>query len=76
MITNNSITYEARLYAKDLEAEIIADIEQGEIRKVYKTKTLINRNQGKSLSIIYAIITCDSSLIPDIQSKELKRTNG
>ena len=75
VITNNSVTYEARLYAKELGVEIIADIEQEEMRQVIKTKTLINRNQGKLLSIMYAIIIHDKTLIPDIQSKESKRSN-
>ena len=75
VITNNSVTYEARLYAKELGVEIIADIEQEEMRQVIKTKTLINRNQGKLLSIMYAIIIHDKTLIPDIQSKEPKRSN-
>ena len=70
VITNNSVTSEARLYAKELGVEIIADIEQEEMKQVMKTKTLINRNQGKLLSIMYAIITNDHSLIPDIQSQE------
>ena len=68
VITNNSVTYEARLYAKELGVEIIADIEQEEMRQVIKTKTLINRNQGKLLSIMYAKIMNDPGLIPDIQS--------
>ena len=75
VITNNSVTHEARLYAKELGVEIIADIEQEEMRQVIKTKTLINRNQGKLLSIMYAIIIHDKTLIPDIQSKEPKRSN-
>lgn len=75
VITNNSVTYEARLYAKELGVEIIADIEKEEMRQVIKTKTLINRNQGKLLSIMYAIIIHDKTLIPDIQSKEPKRSN-
>lgn len=75
VITNNSVTHEARIYAKELGVEIIADIEQEEMRQVIKTKTLINRNQGKLLSIMYAIIIHDKTLIPDIQSKEPKRSN-
>ena len=75
VITNNSVTYEARLYAKELGVEIISDIEKEEMRQVIKTKTLINRNQGKLLSIMYAIIIHDKTLIPDIQSKEPKRSN-
>ena len=70
VITNNSVTFEARLYAKELGVEIIGDIEQEEMRHVFKTKTLINRNQGKLLSIMYAIIMNDPGLIPDIQSQE------
>ena len=70
VIKNNYVTSEARLYAKELGVEIIADIEQEEMKQVMKTKTLINRNQGKLLSIMYAIITNDHSLIPDIQSQE------
>lgn len=75
VITNNSVTYEARIYAKELGVEIIGDIEKEEMRQVIKTKTLINRNQGKLLSIMYAIIIHDKTLIPDIQSKESKRSN-
>ena len=75
VITNNSVTYEARIYAKKLGVEIIGDIEKEEMRQVIKTKTLINRNQGKLLSIMYAIIIHDKTLIPDIQSKEPKRSN-
>lgn len=75
VITNNSVTYEARIYAKKLGVEIIGDIEKEEMRQVIKTKTLINRNQGKLLSIMYAIIIHDKTLIPDIQSKESKRSN-
>ena len=70
MITNNSVTFEARLYAKELGVEIIGDIEQEEMRQVFKTKTLINRNQGKLLSIMYARLMNDPGLIPDIQSQE------
>lgn len=70
VITNNSVTFEARLYAKELGVEIIADIEQEEMRQVIRTKTLINRNQGKLLSIMYAKIMNDPGLIPDIQSQE------
>lgn len=70
VITNNSVTSEARLYAKELGVEIIADIEREELREVYKSKILVNRNHGKLLSIMYAIITHDSSLIPDIIPKE------
>ena len=40
------------------------------MRQVIKTKTLINRNQGKLLSIMYAKIMNDPGLIPDIQSQE------
>lgn len=75
VITNNSVTYEARIYDKELGVEIIGDIEKEEMRQVIKTKTLINRNQGKLLSIMYAIIIHDKTLIPDIQSKESKRSN-
>lgn len=70
VITNNSVTFEARLYAKELGVEIIGDIEQEEMRQVFKTKTLINRNQGKLLSIMYAKLMNDPGLIPDIQSQE------
>lgn len=49
VITNNAVTREARLYAKRLGVEIIADAEWTEIKQVAKDKKVTNPNQHHGL---------------------------
>lgn len=49
VITNNHVTAEARIYAKRVGVEIIADAEWQEIEQVYKAKKIINPNPHKGL---------------------------
>lgn len=46
VITNNTATTEARLVAKKLKVEIIADAEWTELQQVYNSKRVINHHQG------------------------------
>lgn len=46
VITNNTATAEARLVAKKLKVEIIADAEWVELQQVYNSKRIINHHQG------------------------------
>lgn len=64
VITNNSVTRNARLYAKQVGVEIIADMEWIEISDVEKTKVVTNRNHGTLMSTILSLITSDDSLLP------------
>ena len=49
VITNNGITAMARLYAKKLGVEVIADMEWLEFEQVYKTKHIYNPNPHNGL---------------------------
>ena len=49
LITNNAVTREARLYAKRLGVEIIADAEWTEIKRVLKDREVTNPNQHRGL---------------------------
>lgn len=64
VITNNTVSYEARLYAKELGVEIIADMEWNELLNVGKEKVAVNRNQGSLMKILLSYATKDSSLMP------------
>lgn len=64
VITNNSISSEARLYAKKLGVEIIADIEWVEIQEVLRTQMVVNRNHDSLMMIMLSQIVSDKSLIP------------
>lgn len=57
VITNNRVTREARLYAKRLGVEIIADAEWAEFRQIYQDKQVVNPNTHHGLfGIIIATI--------------------
>lgn len=49
VITNNTMTAEARKYAKKANVEIIADIEWGILRQVYETGTMIDKSYQSGL---------------------------
>ena len=49
LITNNAVTREARLYAKRLGVEVIADAEWTEIKQVAKDGQVTNPNQNHGL---------------------------
>lgn len=64
VITNNRVTADARIYAKRLGVEIIADAEWLEIKQVYKTKKIINPNPHKGLmGILLAYIVRDKDYL-------------
>lgn len=63
VITNNSITADARIYAKALGVEIIADVELQEIEQVYRSKKLINNRHKGLKGIILATIVKDNDLL-------------
>lgn len=76
VITNNTISHEARLYAKTLGVEIIADIEWVELANVVETKLVVNRNHETLMSIMLAFIVKDNSLIPTrAKEKTEEQTN-
>lgn len=62
--TNNTITRNARLYAKKVGVEVIADMEWREIENVMKTKSVTNSNHVTLMSIILSLITHNDSLLP------------
>lgn len=62
--TNNTITRNARIYAKKLNVEVIADMEWLEIADIKKTRVVTNRNHGTLMSIILSLITNNDSLLP------------
>lgn len=63
LFTNNRVTLEARLYAKALGVEIIADAENQEVREVIKTRTIKNPNSTGLLGIIEGCIARDGEHI-------------
>jgi Holliday junction resolvase len=63
VITNNSVTAEARIYAKTVGVEIIADAELREIEQVYKSKKIINNKHTGLMGIILSTIVQDNGLL-------------
>jgi hypothetical protein len=62
VITNNHVTADARVYAKRLGVEIIADAEWLELKQTYKAKRIINPNGHKGLcGILIAHMICDGN---------------
>lgn len=60
VITNNRVTHEARVYAKDLGVEIIAGNEWDEIMETFQTEKQVSVNQHKGLmGVIIATILKD-----------------
>lgn len=49
VITNNTMTVEARKYAKKANVEIIADIEWGILHQAYQTGTIIDKSYQSGL---------------------------
>ena len=73
VITNNHVTAEARIYAKRVGVEIIADAEWHEIEQVYKAKKIINPNPHKGLlGIILAYIAQDRNYLQVATAKTPK----
>ena len=65
VITNNKVTVDARVYAKRLGVEIIADAEWVELKQVFKARKLINPNPHKGmLGIILASAACLCLMVP------------
>lgn len=52
LITNNRVTLNARLYAKQLGVEVIGDAEFKELKEVARTKTIANPNTHGLLAIL------------------------
>lgn len=75
VITNNRVTAEARVYAKEVGVEILADAEWKEIRTVIGTKKIINEHIGL-LGIILAHIVRDKDYLRHSlgKTKEISRT--
>lgn len=72
VIANNRVTADARVYAKRLGVEIIADAEWMEIRQVFEAKKIINPNVHKGLmGILLANITKDKDYLVET-IKEIK----
>lgn len=64
VITNNAVTYEARLYAKALGVEIIAEPEWDEFEKIIETGQIDNPNQHTGLfGIMIGSLTNDSDYL-------------
>lgn len=68
VITNNRVTKEARLYAKHLGVEIIADAEWKEFKQIIKDKKVTNPNIHKGLFGLIIVQVLESSESP--QAKE------
>lgn len=67
VITNNRVTPEARVYAKRLGVEIIADAEWLEFKQVCKTRKIINPNPHNGLlGIMLSRISGDKTYLPEI----------
>lgn len=62
VITNNAATAEARLFAKKLTVEIIADAEWTELQQVYNSKRAINPHQGL-MGMIISFMTGNSDYL-------------
>ena len=69
VITNNRVTAEARIFAKKLGVEIIADAERTEIKQVIDSKKIANPNvHGGLMGILLAFITSDSGYLKMVSS--------
>lgn len=69
VITNNRVTAEARIFAKKLGVEIIADAEWTEIKQVIDSKKIANPNvHGGLMEILLAFITSDSGYLKMVSS--------
>lgn len=69
VITNNRVTAEARIFAKKLGVEIIADAEWTEIKQVIDSKKIANPNvHGGLMGILLAFITSDSGYLKMVSS--------
>ena len=75
VITNNRVTAEARVYAKKIGVEIIADAEWEEIKATIRNKKVINEHVGL-LGIILAHIVRDKDYLRHSlgKRKEITRT--
>lgn len=72
VITNNRVTAEARIFAKKLGVEIIADAEWTEIKQVIDSKKIANPNvHGGLMGILLAFITSDSGYLKMVSSAML-----
>lgn len=70
VVTNNTATAEARLVAKKLGVEIIADAEWTELEQVFNAKRVINPHQGlMGMIISYMIGDTDYLSIENVQNK-------
>ncbi len=63
LITNNRVSLEARLYAKQLGVEVIGDAEFREIRESYKTGSIKNPNAQGLLGIILGACVGDLAFV-------------
>ncbi len=81
VITNNSVTFNARLYAKKVGVEIIADSEWNEIKKACISKKALKQHTGLMGIIIssaiknpeyvrHAIATEQEHIPPELSEKE------
>lgn len=70
VITNNTISSEARLYAKNLGVEIIADMEWLEMEKAIQAGVVINRNCGSLMKILLAYIMKNDTILPVREKKK------
>ena len=71
VIVNNTMTYEARRYAKELGVEIIAEPEWAEFEDIIKTGTVSNPNPRDGLfGLMIASLLNDKSYIPQSLTKE------
>ena len=57
LITNNHVSYEARLYAKKLGVEIIRDAEWIELKEAYKNKRIIDPDRQGLADILIGILS-------------------
>ena len=77
VITNNKVTVDARVYAKRLGVEIIADAEWVELKQVFKARKLINPNPHKGMLGIILARVCNnqSYLEASVQGTPAPLTN-
>ena len=77
VITNNKVTVDARVYAKRLGVEIIADAEWVELKQVFKARKLINPNPHKGMLGIILARVCNnqSYLEASVQGTPAPPTN-
>lgn len=65
VFTNNSVTHEARLFARSLGVEIIADTELFALTQLIEHGTVLAKNYGTLMQILIHNITGDNSYIPE-----------